>query len=115
MEDYLKGKGSPPPPPPLAICSWTATLGKILIVDNLRKRCLIVVDWRSLCKQSGENVDHLLLHCSFAQEMWSMLFGLFRVQWVIPRSVRDLFACWQGCFGHHWCLGIWRIVPHCVM
>jgi hypothetical protein len=33
--------------------SWSAVLGKILIIYNLRKQHLIVVDWFCLCKNSG--------------------------------------------------------------
>ena len=66
-------------PPRIAFFSWTAALGKLLTMDNLRKRHLIIVDWCYLCKQSGESVDHLLLHCSMARELWSMAFGLFGV------------------------------------
>jgi hypothetical protein len=54
-----------------------AALGKLLTIDNLRKHHLIIVNWCCLCKSSGESVDHLLLHCSLAWELWSMVFGLF--------------------------------------
>lgn len=54
-------------------------LGKILSTDNLRKRDIIVMDWLFMCKQSGENVDYLLLHCPIAFEMWSMVFCLFGI------------------------------------
>jgi hypothetical protein len=47
-------------------------------MDNLQKHGLILVDWCCMCKRSGESVDHLL-YCSFAQELWSMIFGLFGV------------------------------------
>ena len=56
-------------PPRIAFFSWTVALGKLLTIENLRKRNLIIVDWCCLCKQSGESVDHLLLHCSMAREL----------------------------------------------
>jgi hypothetical protein len=46
-------------PPRVASFSWTATLGKILTIDNLRKWGLILQEWCCMCKQSGESVDHL--------------------------------------------------------
>ena len=41
-----------------------------------------------------------------------MVFGLFGVCWVMPMSIVELLACWQGRFGRHrngyvmWC--IWK-------
>lgn len=66
-------------------------------------------------KQSGENVDYLLLHCPIAFEMWSMVFCLFGIHWVLPSQVKVLLASWQGSFGRHCNVTIWRLVPHCLM
>jgi hypothetical protein len=65
--------------PWFAFLSWTSSLGKILTMDILRKRGLIVPNWCCMCKRSGESVDHLLLHCFVARELWSMVFGLFGI------------------------------------
>lgn len=51
-------------------------MGQILTIDNLRKQRVLVVDWCCMCKQSGESIDHLLLHCSGTimvdfQHVWS--------------------------------------------
>jgi len=35
----------------------------------LRKRVVIVVDWCSLCKRSGESINHLLFYCEIAREL----------------------------------------------
>ena len=70
-------------PPRVAFFSWIASLGKSLTIDNLRKRGFILQNWCCLCQRNGESVDHLFLHCSMATDMWSMVFGLFGVQWVM--------------------------------
>ncbi len=93
----------------------TAALGSLLTIDNFRKRNLIILDWCCICKQSGESVDHLLLHCSLARELWSMVFVLFDVNWVMPCHVFNLWACWQGHLGDQRKMVVWRMVPHCVM
>ena len=67
-------------PPRVAFFSWSASLGKILTTDNLRKRRVMVLDWCYMCKRCGESMDHLLLHCSIAWELWSMVFCLFGIQ-----------------------------------
>jgi len=76
--------------------AWSATLGKILTLDNLRKRRIIVVDWCCMCKKSGETVNHLLLHCEVASALRYSIFGLFGLVWVMPCLVKDLLACWRG-------------------
>jgi hypothetical protein len=79
----------------------------------LRQRNIILVDWCCLCKEDGENIDHLFLHCTVARELWSSVFILFGVSWVMPRRVVDLLTCWQGSLGRH--REIWKAIPHCLM
>ena len=102
-------------PPWVAFFSWTAALGKILTAENLRHRGIILVNWCCMCKVAEESVEHLLLHCTYARELWDMIFVLFGVHWVMPRSVMALFDCWQGSLGHHQNSVIWRAVLHCVL
>ena len=47
---------------------WTTALGKILTLDNLRKRS-VVVEWCCMCKKNGKSIDHLLIHCKIAREL----------------------------------------------
>jgi hypothetical protein len=44
-----------------------------------------------------------------------MVLAMFGIHWVMPRRIRDLFACWQGKMGRHPNFLIWRAVPHCLM
>ena len=102
-------------PPRVAFFSWTVALGKILTINNLRKRHLVVLEWCFMCKRCGESVDHLLLHCPIAFEMWSMIFCLFGVCWVMLQRVVDLLDCWSCNFRRHRNIVIWRFMPHCLM
>jgi hypothetical protein len=68
-----------------------------------------------MCKTGGEFVDHLLLHSTFASELWAMVFDLFGVSWVMPRTAVEALACWQGSFGRHPNFPIWQVVPHYLM
>ena len=61
-----------------------------------------------MCKCNGESVDHLLLHCPIASDFWSLILGLWSlilglhgVYWVMPKSVVELLAHWQGRFARH--------------
>jgi hypothetical protein len=66
-------------PTRVAFFVWSAALGKILTHDNLRKRNVIVIECCCLSKKSGESIDHLLLHCEIARDLWSYILILFGV------------------------------------
>jgi hypothetical protein len=69
-------------------------LEKILILDNLRKN-IIVMEW-CMCKHNGKSIDHLLLHYEVAMEVWSMVFQLFGVTWMMPGRMKDCLGSWRG-------------------
>ena len=54
-----------------------------------------------MCKESGDSIDHLLLHCDFAHNLCSLVFYLFGIHWVMPKRVLGLLACWKEGFGRH--------------
>ena len=100
--------------PRVAFFSWTTALGKILTTNNLWKRHIAVLERCFMCKRCGESVDHLLLHCPIAYDLWSMVFCLFGIHWVMLYKVSEVLASWQGKFGRHRNIGLWRSVPHCL-
>lgn len=55
----------------VALFTWTAALGKILMIDNLHHRKVYVIEWCYMCKKAVESIDHLLLHYDYHGEMWS--------------------------------------------
>jgi hypothetical protein len=58
---------------------WSAALSKILTHDNLRKRNIVVIEC-CMCKKNGKSIDHLLLHCEVACNLWSYILILFGVE-----------------------------------
>ena len=77
-------------PPKVAFFVWLAAHGKNLTIDNLRRRRIWVLDWCFMCKRAGESVDHLLLHCEYARELWSFIFCIMGIHWVMPGKVSEL-------------------------
>jgi hypothetical protein len=73
---------------------WLAGLGKILTLDNLRKRQVIVINRCGMCKSSEETVDHLLCIIRLPLLCGMPFLVTLGVAWVIPRCVVDLLACW---------------------
>jgi hypothetical protein len=47
------------------------------------------------CARRVESIDHLLIHCEVARDLWSSILNLFGVDWVMPRRVRDLLVSWE--------------------
>jgi hypothetical protein len=103
-------------PPRVAFFVWMVAHSKILILDNLGRRGLVVVNRCWLCETEGESVDHLHLHlhCAAARGLWNAFFARFGLCWVMPRSVQELLASWwMG--GHMRSTVVWKMVPHCIL
>jgi hypothetical protein len=98
-----------PSPFKTAFFSWSAALGKIFTLDNLRKRHDIVINRCSMCKKTEESVDHLFFHCDVAFALWYSLFSRFGLSWVMPRRVIDLLACWWSS-GRSRSATVWKMV-----
>jgi hypothetical protein len=69
-----------------AFFTWSAALGKILTMDNLRKRHVIVVDRCCMCK----------VHCEVACFLWNAFFSRFGMSWLMPSRVANLFMVRLG-------------------
>lgn len=108
-----KSLWKPKVPTTVAVFLWTATLGKILTVNNLR-RPILVIDWYWICKSTGETINHLLLNCPI-KDFWVFFFVLFGILWVMPKGVEELLVSWQGRFGRSSNSVIWNKIPLCIM
>ena len=85
-----------------------------LPIYNLRLRRLIFVDRCIMCRHCGETVDHLLLLCDMAYQLWSFVFITFGLSWVTPRSIPELLFGWWNWLGKH-SSQIWNLVPLCIL
>lgn len=48
-----------------------------------------------MCERNGETEDHLLLPLLVAIKLWSFIFVVFGVRWVMHTSVLAVLQCWQ--------------------
>ena len=78
--------------------AWEASWGKVLTLDQLKKRGIAPANRYFLCGEDEETIDNLLLHCSMARLLWDLLLVIFRVNWVFPKSVRETLLSWRGSF-----------------
>ena len=93
---------------------WCVAWNKILTRDNLRLRRLEYMDWCIMCHHCEDTVDHLLLHCEIANQLWSFVFITFGLSWVISRSIPDLLFGWWNWLEKH-SSQIWNLVPLCIL
>ena len=69
--------------------AWEASWGKVLTLDQLKKRGWTLANRCFLCYAEEESIDHILIHCIKARVLWELLFALFGVIWVLPYLVKD--------------------------
>jgi mannosylglycoprotein endo-beta-mannosidase len=93
---------------------WEAMHGRILTIDNLRRRGVYMADWCFLCRGDGESVHHVLLHCSMARGLWSHVLSITNFHWVMPEKVVDVLWSWNRRFSNPVAKVIWRMIPSCV-
>ena len=49
-----------------------------------------------LCVSDEENADHLLLHCSFASEVWKDLLKISPDRFNMPANTQELMKTWAN-------------------
>ena len=87
-------------PSRVAFFSWTAAWGKILSIDNLRKRGMLILDWCYMCKKCRETVKPTsILSYSLGPVDFGVLFIWLPLGYANERVI-DMFATWQGPFGN---------------
>jgi hypothetical protein len=100
-------------PPRVAFFMWTATWGRILTCDNLKRKGFVLASWCCMCK-NAEMVDHLLIHCWFARQLWNFVFQSVGIDWVLPHHVPKMLFNWWNWFGKR-SSGVWNLIPSCLM
>ena len=66
-----------------------------MTLDQLKKRGWALANRCFFCGEEEENLEHIALHCPLVREVWSTLFALLEVNWVLPYSIRDLQHWWK--------------------
>jgi hypothetical protein len=66
-------------------------------------------------EKNRESIDHLLLHCEVACDLWSYILVLFGVEWVMPRTVLELLTSLGASIGYGRAKEAWRLAPLCLL
>ena len=101
-------------PPKLGFFAWEASWGKVLTLDQLKRRGISLVNRCCLCEENEETIDHLLIHCSRAKILWDILLAITDFNWVFPRLVRQLLLAWQSVSVGKKRKRVWMAAPLCI-
>eukprot|EP00268_Persea_americana_P004659 TRINITY_DN11508_c0_g1_i8.p1 TRINITY_DN11508_c0_g1~~TRINITY_DN11508_c0_g1_i8.p1 ORF type:complete len:235 (+),score=26.42 TRINITY_DN11508_c0_g1_i8:575-1279(+) len=82
-------------PPRVIEFGWSALLGGILTMDNLRRRRMLVVNACPMCLSDEETIAHLSLNCKTAQFIWKVTLGWFHCCGPLPQPLPALFEYWK--------------------
>ena len=83
-------------PPRISFFTWEASWGKVLTLDQLKRRGRALVNRCFLCEEYEENINHLLVHCKKARMLWDLFLSIVGTSWVFLDSVIQTLLAWQG-------------------
>ena len=66
-------------PTKVGFFAWEASWGKVLTLDQLKKRGRSLANRCFLCGEGEKTVDHLLIHCSKVKSLWDLLLAIYGV------------------------------------
>ena len=101
-------------PPKLGFFAWEASWGKVLTLDQLKRRGILLANWCFLGEHDEETIDHLLIHCSRAKMLWDLLLSIVDSNWVFPLTVRQSLLAWQGAKVGRKHKRVWMEAPLCL-
>ena len=101
-------------PPKLGFFAWEASWGKVLTLDQLKRRGIPLANRCFLCEEFEETIDHLLIHCARAKMLWDVLLAITEASWVFPRTVCQLLLAWQSASVGKKRKRIWMAAPLCL-
>ena len=54
---------NPVVPPKIGVFAWEAAWGKVLMLDQLKRRGMAFANRCFMCEEEEKTIDHLLIHC----------------------------------------------------
>ena len=94
--------------------AWKASWGKVLTLDQLKKRGRPLVNICYLYEKEEETLNHLLVHYPQANMLWELILAIIGNEWVFPFSVRQVLLTWQGPRVGKKRKIVWRVAPLCL-
>ena len=105
---------NPVAPQKIGVFAWEAVWGKVLTLDQLKRRGMTFANRCFMCEKEEEIIDHLLIHCKFAKMLWDLILSIVGISWVFPQSVLCTLLAWQGAAVGKKRKKIWFAAPLCL-
>ena len=106
---------NPTVPTKVGFFAWEVWWGKILTMDQLKKRGFSLASRCVFCGNDEESLEHLFIHCPKVWCMWTAIFSLSGGGWVCPFLVKDLLRGWLHLPMRKKDAKLWRAVPLCLL
>ena len=101
-------------PPRMGFFAWEASWGKVLTLDQLKRRGRALANRCFLCEEDEEDINHLLIHCKKARMLWDLLLSIVGTRWVFPANIIQLLLSWQEAPVGKKRKNIWIAAPICL-
>ena len=98
----------------LGFFAWEASWGKVLTLDQLKRRGIPLVNRCFLCEDEEETIDHLLIYCSRAKMLWNIFLAIMDYHWVFSLMVCQSFLAWQSASVGKKRKRVWLAAPLCL-
>ena len=101
-------------PQKIGVFAWEAAWGKVLTLDQLKRRGITFANRCNMCEEEEETIDHLLIHCKIAKMLWDLFLSIVGISWFFPQSVLHILLAWQGAVVGKKHKKIWLAAPLCL-
>ena len=65
-------------PSKISFFAWEASWGKLITLDQLKRRGRALANRCCLCEEDEETIDHLLIHYKMARMLWDLFLSTVR-------------------------------------
>ena len=93
------------------IFAWETSWGKILTLDQLKRRGRVLANRYFLCEEDEETVDYLSVHCPKTKILWDLLLAIMGVNRAFPYSIREVLLSWHSLFVGNRRKRVWMAAP----
>jgi len=83
-------------PPKVELFMWLALLGKLNTRHRLHAKGILQEATCTFCQSQPESLDHVLMSCTYSQQVWKLLASDLGHSWTIPNSFKQHYENWMG-------------------